>query len=727
MTIEFNNDKPITSVKEDRFGRSQFAKKLTTLCGNYTSKSTVIGLYGKWGEGKTSLLNMVSESLDTNILQIHFNPWYFKDEEQLLQAFFQLLADKLQKSLNTRKEKINNLISEYGESIGVLATIPQVSIVAQIIRSISKLFKEIKKPTTEIARNRINNFIIDSGISIVIFIDDIDRLDTKEVTTIFRLVKLLADFPRTTYILSFDVDIVARMLAPSYGGIIPESGYQYLEKVIQVPLPIPKAHDDSTLSFAQKTIREVAIEVGMDLEKENEQLDEIFADGLLMLLNNPRKIIRFGNAFRFTYPILKGEVNPMDLLIVEAFKASLPEYYNFIRMNKEIFLQDYFDENQNQYENTRDNAAHLVNSLLNSYSQKVRSVIYKLTSMLFPRFIWTNVAEVKSQNKQSLVVLKRICTEDYFDRYFTFAVQPQEIPDTHFYKYYLNTDNLSVNQVADQITRDFETFSTATVAFKLADYRDTLGGESATKLALALCMVSDKIGERRNFQWGNPFALITLTVVSIIRALPQNQSFQLAKEIVLSPTSLPFAAELTARFVMPESKEKLATLFTGNQAKEIKKRYISRLKTLIDEKGFFEAIPEAAMLRQLVWWQDIESQHVRKIISDLLNNNPEAPLKILRIFTPTLYTQTESGKTDTIKADFTIDDFLRMEAMTTEMDRIYHLLSKQYGDLSRLPTVDTAEYEEALDDRTLIGKFQHLYHLRTGTLLSVVETPQKES
>lgn len=61
-----------------------------------THSCYTIGIYGKWGEGKTLVLEMVCEQIkkdDKNNLEIiHFNPWLFKDQESLLLNFFVVLG-----------------------------------------------------------------------------------------------------------------------------------------------------------------------------------------------------------------------------------------------------------------------------------------------------------------------------------------------------------------------------------------------------------------------------------------------------------------------------------------------------------------------------------------------------------------------------------------------------------------------------------------------------------
>ncbi len=57
-------DQPIRTSKEDRFGRKQFAHRIAHVVATREDKSgIVVGIYAPWGEGKTSVLNMIEEEL----------------------------------------------------------------------------------------------------------------------------------------------------------------------------------------------------------------------------------------------------------------------------------------------------------------------------------------------------------------------------------------------------------------------------------------------------------------------------------------------------------------------------------------------------------------------------------------------------------------------------------------------------------------------------------------
>lgn len=124
-------DKPIEKADEDLLGRSDFAKQFGKSICEYDSKDgLVIGLYGKWGSGKTSIINMAISEIPVVEAQkienekwysrvykrikkiftsqkteeedqcyypiiIKFSPWNYSDKNNLISLFFNELKNKL--------------------------------------------------------------------------------------------------------------------------------------------------------------------------------------------------------------------------------------------------------------------------------------------------------------------------------------------------------------------------------------------------------------------------------------------------------------------------------------------------------------------------------------------------------------------------------------------------------------------------------------------------------
>ena len=64
-------DNPISKSIDDKLNRTSFVEHISNIISQFSNKqdssSIVFGLYGKWGDGKTSLINLIKENLLKNI------------------------------------------------------------------------------------------------------------------------------------------------------------------------------------------------------------------------------------------------------------------------------------------------------------------------------------------------------------------------------------------------------------------------------------------------------------------------------------------------------------------------------------------------------------------------------------------------------------------------------------------------------------------------------------
>ena len=107
-------DKPILTKEEDSFNRCIQAIQIAEVVRScdVDNESFVVGIEGKWGSGKTSLINLVLENFESeDILKIHFNPWNFSSQNELITDFFDSIAYALKQGgkrewqVNSRKDK----------------------------------------------------------------------------------------------------------------------------------------------------------------------------------------------------------------------------------------------------------------------------------------------------------------------------------------------------------------------------------------------------------------------------------------------------------------------------------------------------------------------------------------------------------------------------------------------------------------------------------------------
>lgn len=132
-------DLPIAKLEEDGLNRGSFAESLAKTLVQYSFPSSLtIGLYGEWGSGKTSLLNMVFENverIDDGVVVLRFNPWLCSDSKQLVTQFFKQMATAI-KLKKRAADKAWELIDQYADILGATSVIP---VAGEIVAAFTKV------------------------------------------------------------------------------------------------------------------------------------------------------------------------------------------------------------------------------------------------------------------------------------------------------------------------------------------------------------------------------------------------------------------------------------------------------------------------------------------------------------------------------------------------------------------------------------------------------------
>ena len=129
-------DKPVIKQKDDRLSRASFANRMAnTILALSSEENITIGLYGEWGSGKTTVLNMVIEEIETitsesnhndrNIpLIVRFEPWNITDDANLFVQFFQLLKEEVLRDEKGKKnKKLIESLSKYSAVIELAGSV----------------------------------------------------------------------------------------------------------------------------------------------------------------------------------------------------------------------------------------------------------------------------------------------------------------------------------------------------------------------------------------------------------------------------------------------------------------------------------------------------------------------------------------------------------------------------------------------------------------------------
>ena len=427
--LTYSSDQPIHSKRKDRFNRAVFAQRIAdTAASRSDPSSIVIGLYGPWGCGKTSTLNLVEEALDdhSNVVVVRFNPWLYGSEERQLRGFFDTLAAALGRSLPTIAEEIGNLLRDYGGLL-LLASFSVAGVgLPNPSDALPRIGDSLAGVKLDELKQQIEEVLEQAGKRVMVLIDDIDRLERAEIQAIFKLVKLSASFTSTSYVLSFDDEMVASSLGERYAQAGHEAGRDYLAKIIQVPLHLPPfdAIELRQVVFdgVAGALRQSRIELA---EEEVNAFARHFIEGLEPRLATARHAKLYINSVTFALPLLEEEAHPVDLLLMEGIRVFYPKMYLAIRENAELFLSGGRNSDQNTESTQRRRIADLLReSAPDITPEQCASLRRDLLESLFPRLGKTCYGH---DREADWAREQRVCSRQHFQRYFTYSVPPGDI------------------------------------------------------------------------------------------------------------------------------------------------------------------------------------------------------------------------------------------------------------------------------------------------------------
>jgi predicted KAP-like P-loop ATPase len=193
MTRDIFLDNAVVRREEDAFNRWPFSKRLADTIAGFDAGdgAPVLGVFGKWGYGKTTVLNFVQSVLETDYADrmaiFAFNPWLFKDPEALLGAFFAGLAHTVDASLGSVGKEAGAILAKYG---GALSAVPLVG--AGLGKLAENVGKEMAADPVQAQRDRLMTIMRNAPRTVVVLIDDLDRLDRDEIMTMLKVVRLPA-------------------------------------------------------------------------------------------------------------------------------------------------------------------------------------------------------------------------------------------------------------------------------------------------------------------------------------------------------------------------------------------------------------------------------------------------------------------------------------------------------------------------------------------------------
>lgn len=246
-----------------------------------------IGIFGNWGAGKSSLLKLIETKLECDeqdYIVINFDAWLYQGFDDARAALLEVIAirlveeaegdeDLVEKSKSFLKRvNVFRALGLAAEGAAILSGIPTAGIAYRTINALGNatngindqveyeeagaIAKDLKNHASEIMkpkesktppqqihafRKEYEEILNALNKPVVIIIDNLDRCLPANAIHTLEAIRLFLFLKNTAFIIAADEEMIRSSVADHFKGSSDRHQLDYIDKLIQVPIRVPKA------------------------------------------------------------------------------------------------------------------------------------------------------------------------------------------------------------------------------------------------------------------------------------------------------------------------------------------------------------------------------------------------------------------------------------------------------------------------------------------------------
>jgi predicted KAP-like P-loop ATPase len=733
-------DRPIETGEEDELDRRGFAEALANAVRGWSERdSLVLALYGAWGNGKSSIKNMVVESLgqySPAVRCVDFNPWQLANRPSLSEAFFDELGVALGKgNLGTNSQRksilnkyrrwalrlqgVHDLAKATRQIVGALLIFfglvtlgsawlfPRALSLALGILTIVMAFLALTTGVveglikflaagTEVGKKSISEIKAElagalKGLKtpLLVILDDLDRLTPQEILEVFQLIKANGDFPNVIYLILCDRTIVENNITRALS--VP--GRDYLEKIVQVAFDVPMIDVERVRKVLFSRLNSLLAGESISKRFESKRWANIFLSSLNAYFTTLRDVNRFIStlAFQISSFTVEGafEVNPIDLIVLEVIRLYEPEVYKALQSNKEILTAGKPDGRM------ADATKEALNAIVELGSESHRKTLTELLQHLFPNAEWgfggSNYAEGYGQQWYRDL---RICSPKLFDRYFRLTVSDEELSQAVVQKL-LNSrgDREQMRILLESLNGQGRL---ATALDELAIYEHELEPTQVEPFITAIFDVGDSLSETKGRGFEIPIQWrVGFRVQHAIEKLTEVESrTKVLSDAVSNTTGLSMAVEVVAVLIAKPEDETKEPFLPEAKAAEVKMTALRKIEDAATS-GALARSPRLGTLLHLwrAWGNELDAVKY----TERITGTPEGTIAFLKSMELRSVYQQIGDYVGTDRYYFQRNDIEPLISMDTLSERVNSLSKEAFDEVGKRVIEN---FQKAMDRRS---------------------------
>lgn len=585
-SLEIGTEAPIRTKTEDRLRRVGYASRIAEVLSELSPREgRIFAIRGGWGFGKSSLKHLVIEQLEAKDKQsdwLDFNPWQWGDGNAISRALFGQIADRLGgdhskealeraetlrkygailsgasgplKQAGASQQKITTILTNaslvsFASSIGF--NLPSAAVVAGVLAAIAIAISLLGRWLSHLGRDRSGESLDKIRIALeerlrelkrplIVFVDDIDRLEQDQIRVLLRQVKANANLPNIVFVLLFQPSIVESALDPVADG----DGRAFLEKIVQASFDLPMVPTHMVHRIFTEDLSQLAGPYAIEKNGfDHVRWGNALIGSIQPRLRNMRDAHRLVSSVAVHLPLHASgdllEVNIVDFLVLETLRVFEPDLHEAIFQEKSLLLQD----GRYRGDGNRPLAEAAMQDLLNRVPEDRRDLAKETIELLFPQAEWAMGGPRYDHGfQQQWAGAKQVCSSRFFPRYFELQTALGEISERRFSEFV--DAALTEEQLAASIAAiEADGLLPALVA-RLDESVNRLPVDNAAVLLPGLFSIAQKLVGHDGDPFSSPWVRAWRATSWFLKYIPEGDRGRLAIEAFRETKALSVAAML---------------------------------------------------------------------------------------------------------------------------------------------------------------------------------------
>ncbi|ATP55547.1 hypothetical protein CPT03_03250 [Pedobacter ginsengisoli] len=411
-------------TNNDTLGRENFARQMVnSLITAFTGEqeSLVVGIAGSWGSGKSTLLGFIKAHLEAeykdkpeDLKVVEFNSWGNTAEDDLERNFLKTILNSLQDPTWAKPaEEADKKLKGYLKHLQRVQFLRYIHPIANnLFEGLDDYLNQHEMSSVEEIKSAANELLLKNAGKLYILIDDIDRLTPKEITQLFKVLKVNLNLKNTVFIIAYDKEVVIKALENEYGF----NGEKYLEKIIQVDFTMPTVESSQLELLFFKRLDDLLKRLNLSIDMSD--LKSIWnLHGLKEFFSSIRDLNRYFNNLIFTLPNIAQNVYLPDFLLLEAIRTFDHKGYTHLYSGFLLTARKGIWESTN-------------------FSNFIKGSQFNETTAAM-----LNVLFDRTYGQDHIPDNRRLKDPKYFERYFSLSLPVTDVDEAHIHQYFAAGSN----------------------------------------------------------------------------------------------------------------------------------------------------------------------------------------------------------------------------------------------------------------------------------------------